>query len=307
MPDTASNSISISSLLMTIAGHPSNYAFPVERFEINPANQHELPQALGRLLLESYRDKDMLREHYQAQDREVLFRYLEDYVFPTDRNGISHGRPETAVRSGDFGEVILLKIATDVHGLMVPLAKMMWKLRNDRSSFCTDIFAHNYGSTISDLHYYEVKVRQALARDTSRRRAGTFYIAVIAHDSLAGDQDLPSEQIADFLRRQSFELARQHDANGSTDAAAEHRRRSVEYGRVVDDRRAHARNYCVGLVLDKTAAFDEQILRELEQLPPELQPLKVTIVLLDDLASLLVSSFKHAFTLASELVYGGTD
>jgi hypothetical protein len=299
--------VSISSHLIFQQGTFPTYPFIVERYAINPSNQHELPKLLGKLILESYRSKDMLREQYQAQDRELLAVYLESLVFPTDRNGNSHGRPETAVRSGDFGEVVTAKIATEFHGLTLPFPKMMWKLRKDRSSFCTDIFAHDSGTPFTDLHYYEVKTRKSLQRESSRVREGNFWIAVIAHDSLVKDQEGPSDQIADFLRRQLFEHSELFHAAGNAEEAAKSRSLSAQYGQIIDNRNMHSRNYWVALVLDKTSAFSEDILTELQNLPPELRPMKIAVVLFDDLPSLIKSSFKAAFDEAFDFVYGGSN
>ncbi len=278
-------------------------SFPIEFYKINESNQALLPTIVGRLLLESYRSKEMLREQYRHKASDQLVKYLEDYVFPTDRNGISHGKPETAVKSGDFGEVIMTKLVLEAHQLTIPFEKMFWKLRHDRSSFCTDIFAHNSGDPISQLHYYEVKVRQKLAKAASKRRTGSFHVGVIAHDSLARDSELPSEQIADFLRRKYFELATESEKAGNISQEKVYRSHSIEYGKIVDNSKAYSRHYCVSLVLDSDKAFSAEILGELDNLPPELKPLRATIVLLPAVSELVTSSFKKAFDHALDFVF----
>lgn len=303
MPNTASPQNTIFDCIVPIQGPETNTEFSIERFGLNVSNQEYLPDLLGKLLLSSYRSKKLLREQYRQQDQELLIKYLEDYVFPTDREGRTHSKPETSVRSGDFAEVILNKIAIEKHGLTVPFEKMMWKMRNDRSSFCTDIFAHNIGQ-IRDLHYYEVKLRQALRKESSKRRNGNFFVSVIAHDSLARDQDVPSEQIADILRRKYFENSEVFEASGDFQKSAENRNLSVEYGKIVDNQNQYARHFCVGLVLDSDKAYSNEIIKDLEELPPELKPLKVTLVLLPDIQNLIVSSFKCAFAEAKDYVFG---
>ncbi len=276
----------------------------LEKYLIKTDFQAQFPKFMGGLLLESYRERDFLREQYRDKEKEALLTYLESYVFPTNRLGVPTTASEKMVRSGDFGEALLGKLAKEVHGLDVPFEKMMWKLRNDKSSFCTDIFAHNSSGDIKDLHYYEVKVRQTLAKEKSHKRGSNYYISIVAHDSLMFDQNLPSEQIADFLRRMHFEKSKLFQEANNSNEASKFRKLSLEYGKIVDNSQSHNRHYCVGLVLDQDKGFQEEVITDLETLPPELKPLLVSVVLLPNLKDLIESSFKAAFEKACDYVYG---
>lgn len=296
-------SIQITHFFQQKAGNHPTYPFTVDRFEVIPTRQQELPHALGKLLLSSYRDKEMLKAEYRGKTKEELLVYLENYVFPTDREGRQNASHISMVKTGDFGEAIFAKVADEFHGLLIPFQKISWKLRSDKASFCTDVFGHNIGEPIRDLHYYEVKTRTTHYRAASRRREGTHLVGVVGHDSLAHDHDSPVEQISDFLRRQFYENAALIEAAGNEELAAANRSKAAQYGNIVDNRGAYTRNYCVALVLDATQAFREEIIQDLQALPPELTPMRLSIVFLEDLPALMEAAFKAAFEVACAYVF----
>lgn len=278
-----------------------NYSFAVREFSGNPEIQN-ISKKIGARIFESYRDPEYLKTQFQNENEDALFNYLEAYVFPAKRDG-SANNITSIVKTGDFGEIISSEIVSRVDGLDVPLKKMMWKVRNDKSMFCTDIFAHNTGEDLNHLYYYEVKTRTTLSKATTKRRDGSFYVAVQAHDAIKRDMESPHEHIADFLSRMYFENAKLTE--GVHGEAEKLRSKSNKYAQVVKNRGGFQKNYRLCLILDKQAAFSEEVLSELHDLPSEINPLHVDLVLVESLSTMISESFKCAYTEARAFVFGG--
>ena len=275
------------------------YSFSIREFSVN-STVTDFAKKIGQRIFESYRDPEYLKHQYKDELEEALFLHLETYVFPAKRDGSANGI-QSIVKIGDFGEIITEEIVSSIDKLHVPLKKMMWKLRNDRSMFCTDLFAHNGDAPLKDLYYYEVKTRSQLSKAKSPERAGNFFVAVLAHDSLVYDKKRPNEHIADFLSRLHFELSKQ--ASEDSEEAQSHRARSNEYSKIVKEPTAYNKKFGVCLILDKKNAYDEKIIAELESLPPSLTPLHIDVVLVEDLQSIISESFKQAYSAAKNYVY----
>ena len=278
-----------------------NYSFEVRDFVGNPEVQN-ISKKIGARIFESYRDPEYLKSQFQNENEEALFTYLESYVFPAKRDG-SANNITSIVKIGDFGEIISSEIVSRIDALEVPLKKMMWKVRNDKSMFCTDIFAHNTGENLTHLYYYEVKTRTTLSKDTTKRREGRFYVAVQAHDAIKRDMESPHEHIADFLSRMYFENARL--AENVPEEAEKLRSKSHKYAQVVKNCGAFERHYRLCLILDKQGAFSEDVISELHNLPTEINPLHIDLVLVESLQTIISDSFKHAYTEARAFVFGG--
>lgn len=237
----------------------------VNVFEIAKPSK-EIKEMLGDEVLSSFRSFEMLKFHYETRTEQELVDYIKNYVLPDDAE-----RMAKIVWKGDFGEVLASSIVSYFRKLVVPIKKMRWKFNKDKSVFSTDMFAHNDGDVIKDLYYYEVKSR----KDTTEKEGAApdrFYIAVIAHNGLKKEQLQPTEAIADFLSKYYF------DRNEFAQA--------TKYHDIILNPTSYKKFFEVFLIIDK-AGFNQGIVDELEALPPALKPLCLTIVLIDDLESLV--------------------
>lgn len=217
---------------------------------------------LQREILDSYRDINYLKYRYKRKARKELVNYLEHEVLPSMKDQLSIN-----VWQGDFGEIIAYLIVSHFQELSVPLKKIRWKLNKEKSIFATDMIAHNSDGKITDMYYYEIKTRQNL-----KKKEKSKYITVLACKSLEKDEKIPNEAIADFLSRQFY------DKNDFESAD--------KYGDIVDKANKLNRNFELFFVGEKST-YSENILAELNALPPKLKPLNITIVLIENFKELI--------------------
>ncbi len=257
--------------------------FPDYVFSIIEITEKESPNGdvksyLARQLLNSYRNLDFLKFRYAEEAKEKLIDYIYNNVLPSDKNRITKN-----VRQGDFGEILAELIVSYFLRLTVPLKKLRWKFNKDRSMFCTDMIAHNSGGIITDIYYYEIKTRLAIKKEDGN------YVTINAHNSLLKDENFPNEAIADFLSKYYFE---QNDLE-----------MSKKYGDIVNNSRNYNRNFELFFIIEKSK-YVKDILDDLNNLPPSLEPLTVTVVLVNGLGRLILDIQQKAIDGAIKYVYG---
>jgi hypothetical protein len=260
---------------------PCPYVFKLIEVNERLSPDEHIKVFLGKEMLSSYRNLDYLKFRYGKRPQEQLTKYLLDNAFPSQENQIDKN-----VGQGDFGEILAGLIVTYYADLEVPLKKMRWKFNRSRSTFCTDIMAHNKGSTISDVYYYEVKTRLRIKKE--KVNGVSNHITINAHNALLKDQEAPNEAIADFLSRFYFEIDEFDKAD--------------QYGDLVIARHNYTRNFGLFFIINKTSLI-KRILQELHDLPPALKPLTVTVVLIQDLAKIIDYTRNTAVAEAIKYVY----
>jgi hypothetical protein len=234
---------------------------------------------LQKEILTSYRQLDFYKFHYQNESEDKLKKYIEDYVIPSDKNRITKN-----VKQGDWGEILAALIVMYFQNLYVPIHKLRWKFNKDRSVFSTDMIAHNKDGRIKDIYYYEIKTRQS----PQNKEYGK-YISVIAHNSLLKDEQAPTEAIVDFLSRYYYEKG---------DYSM-----SLKYGDIVKNPQNYIKNFELFLIVEKDN-FINQILTDLNELPPQLKPLRVTVVYVKNLTGLVNDTWKEITEEAVRIVKG---
>ncbi len=200
--------------------------------------------------------------------------YVKEQVIPKEETQFDKN-----VRQGDWGEILAALIVSKFQNLEVPINKLQWKFNKDKSVFGTDLIAFNNGDKIKDIHYYEIKTR--LKPDLKEgREPNRHYIAVLAYKSLLKDEQSPTETIADFLERLYFEKEDYNTASKFRD--------------IVKNPHNYNREFELFLIVEKSK-FErkaDEILGELNNLPPKLEPLNVTVVLIDNLDSLIKNTWQ---------------
>ena len=235
----------------------------------------ELLSYLAKNLLFSYRPEDFLKNFFRGKSQEDIKNYIEENVFPSNSSQITKN-----VRQGDFGEILGTEIIKKFRNLNVPFCKIQWKMNNDKSVFCTDILSHNYGEVIKELNYYEVKTR--INSDKK--------VCVKAHNSLL--KDIPNQPIADYLQRLYYDKAETvKDFNKGR--SEEYYELSNKYGDIVTNSQNYLKKFEIMVVMEESK-FEEEIIDLLENLPPEMNPLNVTIIKISDLKDLFERVFETA-------------
>jgi len=236
---------------------------------------------IGEEIIGSYRNLEYLKVEYQNEPEANLVKYIKQYVISSEKNTITKN-----VWQGDFGEIIAGLIVSYFENLTVPLKKLRYKFNKDRSVFCTDMIAHNSSAPITDLHYYEIKTRLRLRKETIQGVSS--HVTVIAHNSLMKDEQAPNEFIADFLARNYYETQEWAKA--------------TQYSDIVKNPLKYKKAYELFFIVDDKSTLTD-ILNDLEHLPPTLTPLRTTVVLIKDLARLLVIAKKAAIDTTIKKVY----
>jgi hypothetical protein len=229
-----------------------------------------LIEHLQEQIITSYRNIDYYKFHLEGSSETEIRTYILNQVIPSNITQFDKN-----VRQGDWGEILSALIVSYFQNLEVPINKLQWKLNKDKAVFGTDLFAYNKGDVISDLYYYEIKTRL-----NPKKKEGTspnrFYITVIAHNSLMKDEISPTESIAEFLERLFFERKNFTEAKKFKD--------------IIKNPQNYNRNFEMFFIIDKKN-FDTAILDDLNNLPPQLDPLKVTLIFIDDLQLLVQNTW----------------
>jgi hypothetical protein len=249
--------------------------------EVAPPSD-DVKDFLGKEIISSYRNLDHLKIRYEHESEDALKAYIKNYVLPSNANNLTRN-----VRQGDFSEVLASLIVGFFEKRIVPLKKMRWKFNKDKSVFSTDMLAHNDGDAITDLYYYEIK-----SRLDTKYKEGTeplrFYITVHAHNNLLKDKQQPNEGIADFLSKMYMEM-------DDFDAAK-------KYHDIILNPGNYNRAYELFFIIE-TKKFNPTILDDLENLPPALSPLCVTIVLIENLGRLMIDLEARAVNQAITFIH----
>lgn len=284
---------------------PNQYnSFHVEELVATGALHDEMKSFLGIAISKSFRELDSIKRSFSSRTQEELFKHLEDFVFPVDRNGTPHGASQRMVKSGDFGEIVASCLVQSDPRLELPLSKLLWKFNKDKSLFCTDLFCHDVGLREKRLHYWEVKVRTTLEHKMSEKRGVNHYVAVHAHDALVHDKNGAQDQIADFLVRLYSRDADLLEGAGNSTAAAEKRTLADKYQDILSNHGSYRRSYVVCLILDSPDAFDENMLQQLQGLPVELAELTVKLILVPNLKVLMTAAYVAAYDEIRRHVFG---
>lgn len=223
-------------------------------------------------ILTSYRSL----EHYQilveGRSEDEIKQYILDYVIPPASNII-----DLIVRQGDWGEIFVGLIVTHFQGLAIPINKLQWKINKDKSVFGTDLIAFNQGDTIEDIYYYEIKTR-INSHKKEGKNPNRDYISILAHNSLLKDQNAPNEMIADFLAR-LFIDRKEYDT-------------ARKFNEIVKNPQNYNRKFELFFIVEEDK-YNENIFEELNNLPPQLNPLSVTVIIIKDLSTLINDTWSN--------------
>lgn len=257
----------------------SVYSFKVIEFTEDQSPCEEVQSYLSKELLKAYRDPEFFKLFFQNESEDKLIEYLRAQIFASPDTVLTNN-----VRRGDWGEVLASCVASLVYKLQVSPSKLQWKTNKDKSMFCTDLFTHNSGENITDIHYWEIKTRKEIKKEEG------YFICYLAHKSLLKDESSPTEGIANFLMQLSYKEKDYISA--------------AKYGDIVKNPSLYNKNFEICIIAEQNQVDKiPDALKELSDLPPVLQPLRVTIVCIKNLATLIEKTFTHSEAEAIKYVY----
>lgn len=226
---------------------------------------------LKEKVLLSYRSIEDYKFYLSESTEDEIKEYVTDYVVPQNAGII-----DRIVRQGDWGEIVAGLIVANIQKLSIPIRKLRWKINKNKSVFGTDLIAFNLGDPITDIHYYEIKTRVA-SHKKEGKAPDRNYISIIAHNSLAKENNMPNEMLADFLMRYYVE---------QKDYAS-----AAKFKDIVKNPSGYKRNFELFFIVEKDQ-YTDAIFDELHKLPPQLSPLRVTVIIINDLQSIIDETWK---------------
>ena len=246
------------------------YIFKLVHVTENLRRDGEVVKYLQQRILTSYRNIEFYDFHLKGASEQEISEYVHKYVIPgadyqIDRN----------VRQGDWGEIVTAAIVSYFRNLEVPINKLQWKINKNKAVFGTDLIAYNKGKSVEFIYYFEIKSRQ---KPNVKEGTNPYtYITIRAYNTLLKDEKSSTETIADFLERLFFE-------RGEYDEA-------MKFKNIVKNPQDYNRVFELFFIIEKSN-FIEDILKELNNRPPELKPLNVTIVFIDKLKQLVENTWQ---------------
>ena len=250
--------------------------------EKTPVNKKILDYLTGEIVNCYRNNKSLLRFGFKT--KEQLYLHLNKHVFPSCKDKMSKN-----VKIGDFGEILTSIVIKEFRNLFVPIYKFRWKFNNNRSTFGTDVMAHNIGEKITDIIYYEVKTRSI--KDNN--------IAIKAHNELLND--IPNESIAVFLQNYYVSIADIFEKEGVNDKADKYYTLADKYSDIVLNPKKYKKQFEI-VVVTEAALFNDLILDKLEKLPPsnDLKNLSVSTVLIQNIKKTIEEAYSNAINIIWE-------
>lgn len=245
----------------------AEYVFKLVQITEKESPNDDLVKFLQEKIITSYRSMDYYKFHLEGTvSEDEIRKYVQDQVIPKAENQFDRN-----VRQGDWGEILSGLIVSYFQNLLIPINKLQWKFNKDKAVFGTDLIAFNSGETIEDIYYYEIKTR-VNPNNKEGKNPNRYYISIWAHNSLLKDEQSPTESIADFLERLYFEKKDYNTASKFKD--------------IVKNPQNYNKKFELFLIVEKDK-FVDAILTDLNELPPQLEPLTVTIIFIDSLNDLV--------------------
>ena len=245
----------------------AKFEFKLNQIVEKNSPTNDIIELLQEQIILSYRSFDFYKFHFDKTISEDEIRqYVKEQVIPKDEHQFDRN-----VRQGDWGEILSGLIVSYFQNLIIPINKLQWKFNKDKAVFGTDLIAFNKGESIEDIYYYEIKTR-VNPNKKEGKNPNRFYISIWAHNSLLKDEQSPTESIADFLERLYFEKEDYETAS--------------KFKNIVKNPQDYNKKYELFLIVEKNKFIDE-ILKDLNDLPPQLAPLTVTVIFINNLSSLV--------------------
>ena len=221
-----------------------------------------LSSELQEKLILSYAD----RETYNLQFENATEQEIVDYInkkIPGADNQLDKN-----VARGDFGEVFCRLVSEYFYGRTC-FNKLKYKFNNKKSVFGTDVLAFDNISNPKSIWYYEVKTRKKLTKEYLKKGEPAIYISIIAHNSLYKDYTENFNSVLDFMF-QRFAEEKEYD-------------KARIFRDINNNKSQITKEYEIFFLTEDNSENKDNILKALNDLPPKLSNLSVTIVFIKDL------------------------
>ena len=244
--------------------------------ETNIRTEKAFPMWLASELLIAYKNPDHLKRRYSKRDKSELYNYLTNEVFPPVTEVIDKN-----VRRGDWGEIVTSLILRDIKQLETALIKLRYKLNRKKSSFGIDVFGVQLDQS--------GKVCGLCVCETKSKITYDKQIGVKAYHSLYSNDVSAIVTIADFMSTLYYN-------EGNLEL-------SDQFDEIVLQRANFPTEHHIFLVHEKKL-WNEDILKELNNVQDLKQELNVNVLLIDDLDNFATHCFSLIPNVGEDIVYG---
>lgn len=236
----------------------------------------DVKRYISEFILSSFRNIEHIKRRYKDKPVEKLKEYIANNIFAPNDDAFGKN-----VRQGDWGEIISALVLKDFRGLVLPVFKLRWKVNHEKSMFGTDVFAvkEDEHGNIHKLIYCESKTRRTYSKSVGEE----------AYNSLYKDNGESLSQIIDFISKVYFEKG-----NFAI---------SDKYDEIFNNIDKYKKEFQIFLILEKSI-WNEEVLKTLHDIPPELHDLHVNVLLIENLKDVIEHTYNMSIEVGEELVYG---
>lgn len=233
-------------------------------------NQKVANDFLQDACLFSYRTDSFLKNRFSSCTHLDIIQYIEENVIPACKTQIDQN-----VRNGDFGEIVVAMISQYIYKQR-PFKKMRFKLNNKKSAFGTDVISFDNMDNPRKISFFESKVKVDLLKKVFVKKGiPAKYISVVAYESLSYDFTSATQPMLDFM-------AQRFDDEGNEELSKKYIELSTSYRKINAEYEIFLLTELKKPLPDYKCLFDA-----LNQKKINLNPLKLTIVLIDDMQTLI--------------------
>jgi len=222
---------------------------------------------LGRL-------SEVFIHNHNIDNLEQLKNHIREFTFADTKGGLN-----SAVRVGDWGEILSYTILKDIRGMTVPIRKLRYKTNQNRSMLGLDILAIN-NSKEKTLVFAEIKT----ATTQFDEECG-----IEAHDQLVNFGSARYSESVSFV---SHMLVNEEDYTAAD---------------IIDDALLHPETYTVEydifLIIDKSL-WNKSALDQINSLESLLDPLNTNVVLINGLRDLIEDTYSSCEIVGEEILNG---
>ena len=239
-----------------------------------------LSSELQEALILSYADKDTYDLQFENATEQEIIDYINHKIPGADN------QLDKNVARGDFGEVFCRLVSEYFYGRTC-FNKLKYKFNNKKSVFGTDVLAFDDINNPKEIRYYEVKTRKELTKEYTKKGEPPIYISIIAHNSLYKDYTESFSSVLDFMFQRFAEEKKYEQARIFRD--------------INNNKTQLKKEYEIFLITEDNSENKDIILNALNDLPPKMSALSVTIVIIKDLYAFIDKTWKTITNKAVEM------
>lgn len=246
----------------------ATYSFSFIKFTNKKKADSPIIDYLKENILYTYEDKSSLDNSLADGSPEFIRDYLKS-LFPNDENADGE-KNKVRMQAGDFAEIttkLLLKHFYNKESLN----KLKYKLHAGRSVFGTDLIAFDNINSPQNISFCEVKSKKSLkiGKIDPSEKEEDLYISVKAHNSLKYDTEQKINPVLRFMMNRAYE--------------AQNFEQFKMLREILNGKKIVNKAYEIFILTEDSKNSIKPLMDALEKIDDKLNPLFLTIILVDDL------------------------